>query len=411
MPWKSVKSLEEVRREFLARWADKKKPVRTLCREFGISPKTAYKWRKRQAAGDSLRDRSRRPGKSPSATTPRMVSEILLVRAAHPTLGGKKISHMLKRKGLSGVPSGSTVTDILRQHNLLNERAVAEAPHLRRFTKSRPNEMWQVDFKGHFLLASGERCHPLNAIDDHSRYALISAPLPGETFAAVKPMFIRAFREYGLPETILCDNGNPWGVGQRNGITAFETWAMELGILVVHGRPLHPQTQGKEEGFNKSWKRECLAGLGPTPKLAEVIERTDAWRKFYNEERPHFGIGGKTPADLYEKSERPYPSKIAPWEYTSGQMVATVNCKGYIGFAGNRHFVGEGLRCKQIALEASSCRPECLNLYFREFRIGRLNLKTDSIECLRAYRVAGDPREGGGRRSGDRDGHGTAGGT
>ena len=101
--------------------------------------------------------------------------------------------------------------------------------------------MWQVDFKGHFKLSSGERCHPLNAVDDCSRCAVISAPLLNETFEAVRrPPFVHAFREYGLPETILCDNGNPWGVPQRNGITAFEAWAMELGVLVIHGRPLHP---------------------------------------------------------------------------------------------------------------------------------------------------------------------------
>jgi transposase InsO family protein len=146
--------------------------------------------------------------------------EILALRKAHPTLGGKKISLMLKRKGVEGVPSGATVTSILRRHDLLNERAVAEATHLRRFSKAAPNEMWQVDFKGHFKLSSGERCHPLNAVDDCSRYAVISAPLLNETFEAVRPPFVHAFREYGLPETILCDNGNPWGVTRRNGVTA-----------------------------------------------------------------------------------------------------------------------------------------------------------------------------------------------
>ena len=229
MSWNAKKSLEEVRSEFLDRWAEGYASVRALCREYGISPKTAYKWRKRKASGDSLGDRSRRPRSSPNATPAPLVSEILALREAHPTLGGRKISIMLKRKGAGDVPSGSTVTDILRRHGLLNERAVAEAAHLRRFSKATPNEMWQVDFKGHFKLSSGERCHTLNAVDDCSRYAVISAPLLNETFEAVRPPFVRAFREYGLPETILCDNGNPWGVPRRNGITTFEAWAMELG--------------------------------------------------------------------------------------------------------------------------------------------------------------------------------------
>ena len=280
MSWNAEKSLEEVRSEFLDRWAEGNASVRALCREYGISPKTAYKWRKRKASGDSLGDRSRRPRSSPNATSAPLVSEILALRDAHPTLGGRKISLMLRRSGLGDVPAGSTVTDILRRHGLLNERSVAEATHLRRFSKATPNEMWQVDFKGHFKLSSGERCHPLNAVDDCSRYAVISAPLLNETFEAVRPPFVHAFREYGLPETILCDNGNPWGVLQRNGITAFEAWAMELGVLVIHGRPLHPQTQGKEESFNKSWKRECLEWLGPLPDLLDVVTETELFRSF-----------------------------------------------------------------------------------------------------------------------------------
>ena len=310
MSWNAERSLEEVREEFLMRWAEDKVSVRALCREYGTSPKTAYKWKKRKSSGDSLRDRSRRPKSSPNATSGALASESLALRSAHPTLGGKKTSLMLKRKGFECAPAGSTATDILRRHGRLNARAVAEATRLRRFTKATPNEMWQVDFKGHFKLSSGERCHPLNVVDGCSRYAIISTPLLNETFEAVRPPFVHAFREYGLPETILCDNGNPWGAPQRNGITAFEVWAMELGVLVIHGRPLHPQTQGKEESFNKPWKRECLERLGPMPDLLDVITETELFRSFCNDERPHFGIGGKVSSDIYRRSPRNYPDVV-----------------------------------------------------------------------------------------------------
>ena len=392
MSWNAEKSLEEVRSEFLDRWAEGKASVRSLCREYGISPKTAYKWRKRKASGDSLSDRSRRPKSSPNATSTPIVSEILALRDAHPTLGGRKISLMLKRRGLVDVPAGSTVTDILRRHGLLNERAVAEATHLRRFSKATPNEMWQVDFKGHFKLSSGERCHPLNVVDDCSRYAILSAPLLNETFEAVRPPFVRAFREYGLPETILCDNGRPWGVSRSNGITAFETWAMELGVLVIHGRPLHPQTQGKEESFNKSWKRECLERLGPLPDLLDVITETELFRSFYNDERPHFGIGGKVPSDIYRRSPRAYPEKIEEWVYPDTVHVRLVGGKGYISWHDTPVFVGEGLRGRRIGMSESKSHPGCVNLLFRDFRIGRLNLTTRTVERLRAYRLDGDPR-------------------
>ena len=392
MSWNAERSPEEVREEFLTRWAENKVPVRVLCREYGISPKTAYKWKKRKTSGESLRDRSRRPRSSPRATSADVVSEILSLRTDHPTLGGKKISLMLRRRGLACVPSGSTVTDILRRHDLLNERAVAEATHLRRFSKAEPNEMWQADFKGHFKLASGERCHPLNVVDDCSRYAIMSAPLLNETFEAVKPPFVHAFREYGLPETILCDNGNPWGTPQRNGITAFEVWAMELGVLVIHGRPLHPQTQGKEESFNKTWKRECLERLGPMPDLLDVVTETELFRSFYNDERPHFGIGGKVPSDIYSRSPRKYPEAIREWEYSESVFVRRVSENGNISWHDTPVFVGTGLKGKRIGLAEATSHPGCVNLIFRDFRIGRLNLATRTVESLRAYRLEGDPR-------------------
>ena len=100
MSWNAEKSVEEVREEFLERWSDGNVTVLALCREYGISPKTAYKWRNRKASGDLLSDRGRRPKSSPNATPEPVVREILALRKAHPTLGGKKISLMLRRRGL-----------------------------------------------------------------------------------------------------------------------------------------------------------------------------------------------------------------------------------------------------------------------------------------------------------------------
>ena len=119
--------------------------------------------------------------------------------------------------------------------------------------------MWQADFKGYFQMQNGERCYPLNILDDCSRFCLCSDALSNETLGEVKPVFQRLFREYGLPFSLLCDNGNPWGTSQSMGYTAFEVWLMELGVLTIHGRPLHPQTQGKDERYNRSFTRECLS--------------------------------------------------------------------------------------------------------------------------------------------------------
>lgn len=392
MSWDSKRSLEEVRAEFLERLANGGSTVSALSQEYGISRKTAYKWKGRQESGDTLSDKSRRPKNSPNATSDEMVASVLALREKHPFLGGAKISIMLKNQGLPNVPAGSTITEILRRHNLLDERAVAEARHILRFAKHEPNEMWQVDFKGHFPLENGERCHPLNAVDDCTRFALAASPLTAETFEAVRPVFLRIFQEYGLPWTLLCDNGNPWGVSQNHGITMFEAWLMELDVLVIHGRPLHPQTQGKEERFNKTWKRECLERLGPRPDFMDVLTESETFRDFYNNERPHMGIGGKTPSELYRKSERQYPQSVADWEYDEGETVKLVGEKGYIHWNGTHIYVGTGLRHKRIAVVESDTHPGCANLLFRNFKIGRINLERGELETLRAYRLHGDPR-------------------
>lgn len=377
--------------EFLARLSAGTVPLAALCREYGISRKTAYKWKHRADTGDSLSDRSRRPKTRPNATPAEVVSEILAIRSAHPGIGGGKISIMLKRRGVEGAPAGSTVTDILRRHDMLDKRATAEARHYVRFSKENPNDMWQVDFKGHFPLANGERCHQLNMVDDCSRYAIASVPVTQETFAAVKPPFEDAFRTYGLPETLLCDNGNPWGVNFR-GISVFEVWAMSLGVLVIHGRPLHPQTQGKEERFNKTWKREVLERLGPRPDILDVLSESETFRDFYNFERPHFGIGGRIPGDLYRKSPRPFPESIPEWTYPRDMELSYVDSNGYTRIRGVRTYIGEAFGSRSLGFRESRSHEGCVHLFFREFRIGRLNLKDRRLETLRAYRIEGDPR-------------------
>ena len=167
---------------------------------------------------------------------------------------------------------------------------------------------------------------------------------------------------------------------------------MELGVLVIHGRPLHPQTQGKEESFNKSWKRECLERLGPLPDLLDVITETELFRSFYNDERPHFGIGGRVPAEVYSRSPRRYPEAIEEWEYPQETFVRRVSENGSISWHDTPVFVGTGLKGKRIGMVESKSRPGCVNLVFRGFRIGRLNLTTRTVESLRAYRLEGDPR-------------------
>ena len=201
----------------------------------------------------------------------------------------------------------------------------------------------------------------------------------------------RIFKEFGLPFSFLCDNGNPWGTQQSTGFSSFEVWLMELGILTLHGRILHPQTQGKEERFNGSFKKECL-------KFHKIENQGDAarifaeYRNFYNNIRPHMALDLKVPASRYQKSPREYPSKISDWQYDSDLNIRKVKSSGYISINGQGYFLSEAFGNKQIAFRESSKGAHLINLYFRQFRIGQIDIEKRAFTFKKAYLIDGDPR-------------------
>ena len=134
--------------------------------------------------------------------------------------------------------------------------AIAHTPY-KRFEMSHPNDMWQMDYKGHFAMVNGERCHPLTMIDDHSRFSLCIDASSNEQWIPTRESLVRVFREYGMPKAILCDNGSPWS-DNTNGYTPFEIWMIQMDVLPIHGRPIHPQTQGKDERFHRTLKEDLL---------------------------------------------------------------------------------------------------------------------------------------------------------
>ena len=140
---------------------------------------------------------------------------------------------------------------MLRRHGLLDPAESGTHRAFVRFERPDPNDLWQMDFKGHFPAGQG-RCHPLTVLDDHSRYALGLEACAGETLATVREQVTRLFRRYGLPKAILTDNGSPWGTCGGTGPSGFEVWLMRLGVRLLHGRPYHPQTQGKDERFHRT---------------------------------------------------------------------------------------------------------------------------------------------------------------
>ena len=217
MPWSEV-SVMDLRLEFVMLAEQPGANVSALCRRFGISRKTGYKWLGRAGSGAALSDRSRRPRSNPRRTPEGMEASVLAVRSDHPCWGGRKIARRLADLGETDVPAPSTVTAILRRHGVALGQAGTPAA-FQRFERLRPNELWQMDFKGHFALAQG-RCHPLTVLDDCSRFNLCLAACGNEQGETVQGHLRAAFRRYGLPEWIDDQAPRqrlmPWGDGPSN---------------------------------------------------------------------------------------------------------------------------------------------------------------------------------------------------
>ena len=390
MPWKEQR-LETMREEFVKRVLAHEKSKSALCREYGISRPTGDKWIARYLAGEKMNDLSRAPKSRPNKTDPAIEKKIVAYREQYPAIGAVKMRRMMENEKYPDLPSARTFNEIFKRNGLITKEASEAATPHKRFEKSYPNEMWQADFKGHFSMEDGKRCHPLNIIDDHSRMNLCCEPLLSETFDEIKPCMERIFQEYGMPFSFLCDNGNPWGTQQSPGYTKFEVWLMELGILTIHGRILHPQTQGKEERFNRSLKTECL-------KYHKIRNQADAakifaeYREFYNNVRPHMALNLEVPASIYTPSPRHYPSKISEWVYSDELKIRKVKSSGYISLRGQGYFLSEAFANKEIAIRESRKGAHLINLYFRQFRIGQIDLAKRAFTFRRMYLIDGDPR-------------------
>jgi transposase InsO family protein len=321
-----------------------------LCRRFQISPKTGYKWLTRYAANGEggLSDRSRRPQSSPAQTDAVLEQRVLAVRAEHPTWGPRKLRVLLEREGLSPLPATSTLSAILKRHGQIAEAATLAHRPFERFEHAAPNQLWQMDFKGHFALQRG-RCHPLTVLDDHSRFSLGLEACPNEQTATVQTRLRAIFTRYGLPVGMLMDNGGPWGSNQAVSWTALTVWLVRLGIAIHHGRPYHPQTQGKEERFHRTLAEDVLA-QHVLLDLAHTQAVFDRWRDEYNLVRPHEALALAVPASRYQPSPRSLPDRLPPLEYNSGEEVRKVQTTAEIYFRGRTYKIGHAFAGLPVAL-------------------------------------------------------------
>lgn len=360
MPWET-KTVMEQRKGFVLAVERGEKTISALCREYGISRKTGYKWLERAREGQQLCNQSRCPHRQPSKTAWETEQLILDVRTSNPTWGGKKIKAALEAAGCEGIPSAKTCGNILKRYGFISPEESMKHKAFQRFAREKCNELWQMDFKGDFLLGDGSRCFPLDILDDHSRFCIQITPK--SSASGVKESVLLAFEEYGLPDSILTDNGSQFS-GFRGGYTQFERWLMDLDILPIHGRIMHPQTQGKVERFHRTMKAEALR---TTPaNLDHAKQLLNDWRWRYNELRPHEALGMKTPASVYTDSKRQF-SEPKPFTYDIGARLVKVNNWGYLRFGPIQVYLSETM--KDTYLEIRPGDLDTFRVIYRNYQI------------------------------------------
>jgi len=326
--------------------------VSELARRFGVSRTTAYKWLGRfgQGGAQTLADRSRRPVRSPRRSSANIAERVATLRREHPAWGGRKLRARLLALGEPLVPASSTITGILRREGLLDPDASIKHTAFMRFEHAAANDLWQMDFKGHFAMEQG-RCHPLTVLDDHSRYSLGLQACGNERTETVQERLTAMFRRYGLPWRMLMDNGSPWGDDGTHPYTPLTLWLLRMDIAISHGRPYHPQTQGKDERFHRTLKAEVLRQA--LRDLAHCQERFDSWREVYNCERPHEALGMAVPASRYRASQRPFPELLPPIEYGPGIQVRKVGDHGKIRYEGKPYRLPKAFKGYPVGLRAT----------------------------------------------------------
>jgi len=369
MPW-GAKTVEKSRIEFVCTAITGEQSMSSLCREYGITRKTGYKWLERYRKGESMGDHSHAALLHANRSSLETEALVLCERAKHPTWGPRKLRKALEVKGHVELPAVSTFAAILKRNGCIDPDEGEKHTAFIRFEREKPNELWQMDFKGDFGMLNGKRCHPLTILDDHSRYSLCLQAKENEQSDGTFTSITNVFKENGLPDTILCDNGNPWGVS-KGGYSVFDVWMMRLGVLPLHGRPLHPQTQGKDERFHRTLKTDLLKRIAMID-LYHAQNEFDHFRYSYNFERPHEALGLDVPSKHYHPSRRALPTKTDEPEYDSGRVLRKVNYKGYISIQKRRYYLSEAFA--SCYLELIYEPNDVVTLCYGGFRIGQISL-------------------------------------
>lgn len=374
MPLK-VKTKMEQRLEIVTLAIQDGANITELSRRFGICRKTVYNWINRyiQEQAEGLKDRSTRPLSSPNKTPDETERIILELRDKHPRWGARKLKRRLMDLGHIIVPNPSTINAILRRNGRIDPDEALKHTAFKSFECDRPNDHWQMDFKGYFWIGD-LRCNPLTVLDDHSRYLICLVACRDQRRVTVMNCLINAFRRYGMPEAIVTDNGTPWAVTtSRNEYTRLALWLMRLGIRLIRCSEYHPQTNGKAERLHRTLKAEVLQGQ-IFRTFDECQAAFDRWRVVYNLERPHQSLDYDVPSKRYRMSLRSYPEQMPEIDYGPDDEVRKVQDGGVIHFRGTKYRVSKRLKGQPVAIRPT-ITDGVYDIYYIRQRIKRINVK------------------------------------
>jgi len=352
-----------------------------LCARYRVSRPTGYKWVARYHAGGAtaLTDQSRAPTQCPHRTDAEL--ERLLVAARREYgWGAQKLRQVLRRRHPTrSWPARSTINDILDRHGLLHKNRRRPAwthPGAAPLRTARPNQVWPGDFKGQFRTGDGHYCYPLTVTDHFSRSLLLCHGLPSVKSADAVPAFRALFRARGLPDAIRTDNGAPFASTGLHGLSALNVWWMQLGIVHQRITPASPQENGTHERMHRELKRETTRPAAHSRRAQQ--RRFDAFLHRYNTERPHEGIGDRTPASLWTPSARAYPEQILRPVYPAHMEVRRVTTAGtFRFFAHRRPFLSQTLQHQDIGLEEVG--DGVWNILYYTTLLGKIDERTMQI--------------------------------
>lgn len=383
MPWKETCAVDE-RVRFIALVNESNESFSALCAQFKISRKTGYKWVARyEALGPAgLVDGRPVALHLPHSTPPEMIHRLVELRKERPTWGPKKLRARLQTLGITEVPAASTIGDLLKKHGLVHPRRrrvytpktssnLAPAPQ--------PNDTWCADFKGHFALGTGQRCHPLTVTDQCSRYLIKCEALEKPNFEAAWPHLERAFHEFGMPSRLRTDNGPPFATAGIGGLSVMAVSLVRLGVTPERIDPGHPEQNGCHERMHKTLKQEATSPPGKN-LIAQQLQ-FDLFRGEFNDVRPHEALGQKTPASVYSPSPRPMPSKPQSPEYPDGVDVRRANADGKIHAKGHVIHLSRLIANEPVGLLPTD--DDVWDVYYGEVLLAELSLKNKEVKLVK----------------------------